>query len=905
MTGASSSGETYIVELDRWGIFKDGTNAVATTKGINDAFKWAFDNNYGVVVLPKGIYLIDKGSHVLFKSNTHYKLYGCLFVKETNSNTGYKTLFVYDIDNVTIEDATVKGDRETHDYSSGGTHEGGGGFSIESGRNILIKNCEAYECTGDGFNTGGDFNALGGIAHPGHFEPGDINATGAIDSTKTEFTSVNKFFDVTGEAVKKVGYIYYSGDGYGGYGSGWNLNKVPVKFHFYKADNTYLGYKTYRTYEYAYLDGFPLGTAKVRFSFAQRFDVMSGNPLHYVMIAKTANNVTFLNCKSHHNRRLGFALAGRFITLDGCRVYSNGQPMANSAGTGPGWGLDMEDGYMNNQKLTLRNCEFHDNKNGDFICVSTRGVYLENNKMNHNVLFGGSGDDYLSFNNMYYGSIRGKSITSGVEADGTFCTFRNDSIFNTEVGIDGGNTTFDNCVFTKSSLSCGGETVKILNCKLTYDNPDSSIAVNLTNAKQVDIKNSLFDIRRAKSAFGVTSLGERANLSNVKIIMGDLGTGSGDGNTLTYTKNLIMRDCHIEHKKNSVGTNKSQIIATDSMLIENTLFKNMTISIRAARNSADPYKDPLYVTHIFRNNEVYWDKANKLPWAYDYPDGGLNFMGIPRLSIYENIFRLNSDVQLGDFVILKFFVETHTSIRDNTIITKNPVGITNKALMKFELPYRSGNFTHYPTLRLLEFLADQNNKLINSEIIYVNGLKEIVKAYFTDKPTVNKLNSVPNFGYHNVGDEVRTTNPVPGGYIGWVCTSAGFRAGSWTASKTYNIGNLIENGNNIYEAQNTGKSAPNTPVFPININGAVNDVSGISTWKPSTHYNLTNYVLPSVPNGYFYQSTKVGTTGATEPVWTTTGSITDGQVTWIPQRIITWKNIEKKAVFKPYGLISE
>ena len=36
------------------------------------------------------------------------------------------------------------------------------------------------------------------------------------------------------------------------------------------------------------------------------------------------------------------------------------------------------------------------------------------------MLVSGSGDDYASLNNVYYGPISGRSITSGLEADGTF-----------------------------------------------------------------------------------------------------------------------------------------------------------------------------------------------------------------------------------------------------------------------------------------------------------------------------------------------------------------------------------------------------------------------------------------------------------------------------------------------------
>jgi len=83
---------SYVIELDRWEIKNDGTEPLKTTVGINNALLWAKGNNYREVILPEGSYLIDKNSSIKFLSNTHYKLYGCLFIKESNNLTGYEIL---------------------------------------------------------------------------------------------------------------------------------------------------------------------------------------------------------------------------------------------------------------------------------------------------------------------------------------------------------------------------------------------------------------------------------------------------------------------------------------------------------------------------------------------------------------------------------------------------------------------------------------------------------------------------------------------------------------------------------------------------------------------------------------------------------------------------------------------
>lgn len=58
-------------------------------------------------------------------------------------------------------------------------------------------------------------------------------------------------------------------------------------------------------------------------------------------------------------------------------------------------------------------------------------------------------------------------------------------------------------------------------------------------------------------------------------------------------------------------------------------------------------------------------------------------------------------------------------------------------------------------------------------------------------------------------------------------------------------------------------------------------------WVTLTAYILTNFVEPTTPNGYRYECTTAGTSGATEPTWPTTigGTVTDGTVTWTCRKL--------------------
>lgn len=811
----------YTVELGRWGIKNDGTVSKQTTEGLNNAFVWAKDNGFQIVVLPKGNYLVDKDSSIKLLNNTIYRFYDCIFEKEANNLPKYNILLCDGVKNVEIAGAIVKGDRESHDYSSGGTHEWGSGIECKNAcYNILIKDCDVRECTGDGLVTSMDFSAIGGMAHPNHFAKGAIDSKGNLDTTKTNYTTVTKFFDVTGELVKSVGYFYYSGDGYGGYGNGCNLNKTIIRVHFYAADSSYLGNRDVRSYEFLYLDSLPIGTVKVRFSFLQNYDLMSNN-LHYVMCAKIPQYVYFMNCKSYKNRRLGASVnGGRFVGFDNCEIFDNSNSMNHSTGCNPGYGIDVEDGYMTNQKITVRNSNIYDNRSGAFICVSTRGVYLENNKFKGNVSLSGSGDDYLSVGNMYYGPINGRSITSGVENDGTFCTFRNDSIFGQVCNITAGNTTLDNCVFSKSTIYLVGESVKIIDCKFTFDDPEKDGIIGF-KSKNLEVRNSLFDIRRARNIASATyAQTENAVFSNVIFLTNEFSGGHYVG-----AKNLILENCRFIHSGKTPNYNRMMV--SEFMRIENSIFKNQSYrfdggDIEGVEKLA---QDKGYVTHVFRNNQVIWDESYTLA-VREGRGPGVAFVYIPRLEITGNIFEVNGRINsLGSLYTLRVFVENHLNISNNTIVTNNDYGINTLGTITVEGAYRKVNSTL--SIPRTTILAQNNNK-INSNIIFTDNVNaQLEKNIIGNIPFASLTSSEPIFGVYSRGELLYNTSPIAGGYVGWICITAGIaNNNTWKSSKEYLINNLVNANGKVYKCTVAGVSGS---IAPSHINGLA--VDGSVTWE--------------------------------------------------------------------------
>jgi len=65
------------------------------------------------------------------------------------------------------------------------------------------------------------------------------------------------------------------------------------------------------------------------------------------------------------------------------------------------------------------------------------------------------------------------------------------------------------------------------------------------------------------------------------------------------------------------------------------------------------------------------------------------------------------------------------------------------------------------------------------------------------------------------------------------------------------------------------------------------DGENAADWEAATAYALGDFVVPTTPNGHYYQCTTAGTSDASEPTWPTDGStVTDGTVVWTDVGVI-------------------
>lgn len=89
---------------------------------------------------------------------------------------------------------------------------------------------------------------------------------------------------------------------------------------------------------------------------------------------------------------------------------------------------------------------------------------------------------------------------------------------------------------------------------------------------------------------------------------------------------------------------------------------------------------------------------------------------------------------------------------------------------------------------------------------------------------------------------------------------------------------------NLEAMMSTSEEASISLILVYQVFGPDTAMNPVKTrWKASQLYNLNDKIIPTNPNGYYYQCTTAGTSGTSEPSWPTSGTINDGTVVWTHQ----------------------
>lgn len=117
------------------------------------------DEPTGHPVPALGAINVPSDFHLLMTDNTHVRM-------QPNAYKRPSLLATYNVSNVIIEGGNLHGDRDTHDYSDGGTHEWVHTLRIEGTTNLTVKNVKSFDAGGDGISIGSV-----GHAYDSHYSP--------------------------------------------------------------------------------------------------------------------------------------------------------------------------------------------------------------------------------------------------------------------------------------------------------------------------------------------------------------------------------------------------------------------------------------------------------------------------------------------------------------------------------------------------------------------------------------------------------------------------------------------------------------------------------------------------------------------------------------------------------------
>lgn len=153
-----SSDREYLIDLQDWGIYDDGTHPEETTDGINQAIAHAAEEGYGTIRLGPGHYLVGKPVNnkytgaILLPSNIVFALHDEAIIEIIPNDTwNYCVIDINGQRDVILTGGTIKGDRKDHDFAGGGAHDEGHTICIQgASQRVLIENTHLTEGTGDG-----------------------------------------------------------------------------------------------------------------------------------------------------------------------------------------------------------------------------------------------------------------------------------------------------------------------------------------------------------------------------------------------------------------------------------------------------------------------------------------------------------------------------------------------------------------------------------------------------------------------------------------------------------------------------------------------------------------------------------------------------------------------------------
>lgn len=666
---------SYELELERWNIYNDGTHPNETTRGFNDAIKWAKVKGYKEFIVPDGKYLVAKGdkendtnSRINLQSDLNFILSkNAIFQKETNSFEVYSILYLGPhISNVTIKGGTFKGDRETHDYSkkgdfTSGTHEWGYGIHIAGSENIMIDNVKLEGFTGDGIIitattvTGSQINEdsleLGAIDENG--EP--IEKDGKIRTNLREVTNFDN------EAYTKYRNIYF-----------WlpegldSSSKVDV--FYYREDRSFIKFDRQLQF-YTGESTIPKDADYFRAVFS------APSPLEVKVSRMTVDiskNITIKNCDIGYNRRQGISLVGS----ENVRILNN--HIHNTNGTAPQSGIDIEPGYFPGKNTVIKGNTFTNNK------IQIVLAYGENVKIEAN-----------TFNQSVEGSV-GVYSHEGFKGD---VVLKRNTFNGSNLTLHSKNAIVSNNSFNNGRIALYGRGISFNRAKIQ----EGTLHVGFANKQLIsDVNINNRDVEGVALYLDSKPI----QVNNVSIESESLEESilSGVGNNQSVLQNLVLKDkrnkgtllpaghyknCNLQvgmleiNRKGKYVLESCKIISTDNLLNVNSLYGNPNVLI--INSNLEILGDIGYGAALYIQGAEKWELRNSKVTALN----NIENKPLIKIGTYDSSKQTNVSVVsiVGNQLITK---KTITGI-DTLNVRENKVGyeIVDNHLINAVLNLRS------------------------------------------------------------------------------------------------------------------------------------------------------------------------------------------------------------------------
>ena len=411
---ASKFTKVYTLELEKFGIRNDGTEAEATSKGINAALQHAKTAGANKIVFPAGTYLINVNDPVILDhQDTIVDLNGATLQAQTNTRSDYTILQIWpEAKNLRLTNGTLRGDREEHDYQTvEGTHEGCAGLSVIGGDGLEIDHLHVTQFPGIGVTNSstGMRNREELLAHIYYLVERKNLESGAFSKTGEAVEDSGKLRSIRPYAIGGERNQFELGYNAGYMGFPWILGRA-YQVVFLDENEQFLEKRDVLQFRRVQV---PEKARFMHLEFNQpEIAEEPAHPASTEFLVRITNFIPSTDVHFHDNlldfnRSLGFSGVGIRWLIENNRIENNG-------GIAPAYGIDLEDGWEMMQDVVFRKNSFQDNQQGDIVICAGSEIVVEDNDFTNKVVFHGRAYNYTVRGNRVKGGYVFYTTRSGV-----------------------------------------------------------------------------------------------------------------------------------------------------------------------------------------------------------------------------------------------------------------------------------------------------------------------------------------------------------------------------------------------------------------------------------------------------------------------------------------------------------